>query len=465
MSSFTEVPILDLALARNPDTKPAFLEDLKHALLQIGFLYIKNTAIDEKLIEDVVRLCKAFFDLPEEEKLRLEMKNSPHFLGYSRLGNEITKYAVDYREQIDLATELPAPSADEPRYRKLRGPNQWPNEELIPGFRKTIEEYIARMTDLSTEFTSLVRLLYGNEVTYWLTVTQIAEAIGLPTNAFERFFEGIGESESGTKRQDKLKLVKYPDLEELGVEGESAQGVGPHKGMELSLDGSPADSMLSSYLLQVPPHKSLQVQNAEGTWISCPPIDGTFVVAMGQGLEAITGGVVASTTHRVLSPATDEGPRFSIPFFQGVSYDAKFESMDVPEDVRKLKREVVRNDVEMTFKKEMFEKLGEATLTNRVKSHTDVGEKYYPDILDSIKALQLQEQQSSPILAVPSTDGADDKPKGRKRAPTIVIDKIEAPPSYGEDPGPDGSLLRKEAYEKRKMDAKPDEVRYHSDTE
>lgn len=63
---------------------------------------------------------------------------------------------MDFREQIDLATELPAPSPNEPRYRKLRGPNQWPNDELIPGFRKTFEEYIDRMSDLSTEFTSLV---------------------------------------------------------------------------------------------------------------------------------------------------------------------------------------------------------------------------------------------------------------------------------------------------------------------
>lgn len=125
--------------------------------------------------------------------------------------------------------------------------------------------------------------------------------------------------------------------------------------------------MLSSYLLQVPPHKSLQVQNPTGDWISCPPIEGTLVVAMGQGLEAITGGVVASTTHRVLSPSAGEGPRFSIPFFQGVSYDAKFESMEVPEEVRKLKREVVGNDVEMTFTKNMYDRLGEATLTNRVK--------------------------------------------------------------------------------------------------
>jgi len=125
--------------------------------------------------------------------------------------------------------------------------------------------------------------------------------------------------------------------------------------------------MLSSYLLQVPPHKNLQVQNSEGTWITCPPIEGTFVVAIGQGLEAITGGVVASTTHRVLSPAAGEGPRYSIPFFQGVSYDARFESMEVPEEVRKLKKQFVSNDAEMTFKSDMFKNLGDATLTNRVK--------------------------------------------------------------------------------------------------
>lgn len=47
-----------------------------------------------------------------------------------------------------------------------------------------------------------------------------------------------------------------------------------------------------------------------------PPIRGTLVVAIGQGLEALTGGVCASTTHRVLSPEAGKGARFSIPFFQ-----------------------------------------------------------------------------------------------------------------------------------------------------
>lgn len=84
-----------------------------------------------------------------------------------------------------------------------------------------------------------------------------------------------------------------------------------------------------------------------------------------------------------------------------------------------------------------------------------MGEKYYPDILASLRGLQVHNS----ALGVPSEDDTDDKPQRRSRAPTIVLDKIDSEPSYGEDPGPDGSLQRKEAFEKRKMDAEPDEVR------
>lgn len=80
------------------------------------------------------------------------------------------------------------------------------------------------------------------------------------------------------------------------------------------------DSMLSSYLLQATDHLGLQAQNSKGEWVDCPQIPGTFglfppsctfssdipntqkVVAMGQGLEAMTDGVCIATTHRVLSP-------------------------------------------------------------------------------------------------------------------------------------------------------------------
>lgn len=66
--SFTEIPILDLSLADDPATKPAFLEDLQHALLEVGFLYLKNVGIPDELFEQVIQEGRAFFDIPLEEK-------------------------------------------------------------------------------------------------------------------------------------------------------------------------------------------------------------------------------------------------------------------------------------------------------------------------------------------------------------------------------------------------------------
>lgn len=63
-----------------------------------------------------------------------------------------------------------------------------------------------------------------------------------------------------------------------------------------------------------------------------------------QGLEALTKGVCRSTTHRVISPKAGDGARYSIPFFQGVSYDATFESMDVPEHVLKLRNDILQRE-------------------------------------------------------------------------------------------------------------------------
>lgn len=79
--SFSSIPVLDLSLSNDPDTKPAFLDSLRNALLEVGFFYISNTGIDDSLIQDVITQGKAFFDLPEEKKLEIQMKKVPSFLG------------------------------------------------------------------------------------------------------------------------------------------------------------------------------------------------------------------------------------------------------------------------------------------------------------------------------------------------------------------------------------------------
>ena len=345
--SFDTIPVLDLSLADSASTKPQFLTDLRYALLEVGFLYISNTGIPKPLIDKVKRLSISFFDLPEAEKLKCEMVNAPSFLGYNKLGMEITRFKVDWREQIDLSTPHEVRKEEEPLYRNLLAPNLWPDEKALPEFRELYEEYMQRMGEMSIKFTRLC-----------------AEAIGLPADSFDRFFD--------EGQQHKLKIVKYPDLDDLGVPDDvESQGVGPHK-----------DSMLTSYLLQVTEHRGLQVQNSQGKWVDCVPKDGTLVVAIGQGMEALTQGVCQSTTHRVLSPSRGSGARLSIPFFQGVSYDASFEEMEIPEKVKDLKKEVLErrgeklDDIEFTFIKGMWSRLGEATLMNRIKSHPDVGERW-----------------------------------------------------------------------------------------
>lgn len=66
--SFKEIPILDLALASDPATKPAFLADLRHALMEVGFLYLKNVGISDELFDRVIQEGRLFFDIPREEK-------------------------------------------------------------------------------------------------------------------------------------------------------------------------------------------------------------------------------------------------------------------------------------------------------------------------------------------------------------------------------------------------------------
>lgn len=53
--SFDSIPILDMAQADNPTTKPAFLSALRNALLEVGFMYVRNVGIPDSLFEQVKR--------------------------------------------------------------------------------------------------------------------------------------------------------------------------------------------------------------------------------------------------------------------------------------------------------------------------------------------------------------------------------------------------------------------------
>lgn len=99
-SNFTSIPVLDYPSSLSPSTKPAFLAELRDALVKVGFFQVRDPPIPLKLQQDALRLSAQFFDLPTEKKLDIENVHSKRFLGYSRINSESTASGTDYLESI-----------------------------------------------------------------------------------------------------------------------------------------------------------------------------------------------------------------------------------------------------------------------------------------------------------------------------------------------------------------------------
>lgn len=332
--SATTLPLLDLARLHNPADKNAFLTQLRHAARDIGFFYLTNHGIDDALQQAVQREARRFFALDPEQKQQVAMIHSPHFRGYNRAASELTRGQPDWREQFDIGAERPALSLknNDPWWQRLQGPNLWPDAQ--PTLRPALLAWQQAMTDMAI---TLLRAF--------------AESLDLPPDAFDRLY--------GDKPNEHIKLIRYPGR----APDQSAQGVGAHK-----------DSGFLSFLLQ-DQQKGLQVEVSEDKWIDVTPLAGSFVVNIGELLELATNGYLRATVHRVVSPPAQQ-ERLSIAFFLGAQLDAVVPVYALPDA---LAREAL--GPESDPQNPLLRDVGWNYLKGRLRSHPDVAEKYYRDVL------------------------------------------------------------------------------------
>ncbi|KAJ7457815.1 hypothetical protein FB451DRAFT_1341880 [Mycena latifolia] len=337
-ANFSSVPVLDYSQVADPKLKPHTRSSTS------AFLYLANVPVETDALKSYI---PRLFALPQAAKDKIAMENSKHFLGYNKLGAEYTKGRADWREQFDIGTPH---GRGDPDYWSIWGPSQWPDEELLPGFRTTMERYLLQVQTLSYDF---VRLL--------------AEALDLPSDALSVFYE------SEEFMQHRSKIVQYPQTDGTS----ESQGVGPHY-----------DAGFLTFLLQASEHKGLQVQNLSGDWIDAPPIPGTFVVNIGRALEFATQGVARATSHRVLSPSGGGGPRYSVPFFQNIGLNVKVAEhvLDLPAEILALRdaRGALPATDSVNFSEFDREPSGRVNLIGRVKSHPDVAERHYPTLFKQV---------------------------------------------------------------------------------
>lgn len=329
------LPLLDLSLLDSTAEDAArFRAQLAQATHEIGFFYLVGTSFPAGLEGRMHRAARAFFALPEAAKLAIANTNSAQFRGYTALGLERTRGAVDLREQIDICPEGIALSADELRgkeeFWRLVGPNQWPVE--LPELRQVSEEWQAHCERVSRK---LLRA--------W------ALALGEAEDYFERSF---GDPFT------LLKIVRYPPTAAAGEQG--AQGVGKHK-----------DAGVLT-LLWIDGSGGLQVEK-DGEWADVPPIQNGFVVNIGEMLEYATQGYLKATSHRVTLNA-GTGDRISVPYFFNPALDARLPLIQIPKELGEYS---VSDDPENPI----FALYGENCLKSRLRSHPDVAERHHRDLI------------------------------------------------------------------------------------
>lgn len=278
---FDRIPVVDIASLVNGTDANTTARDMRWAFANAGFMYVKNHGVPVDLINRAYAASKLFFDLPDDAKTPLHIANSGTALrGYIPLFGENTDPTKtrDLKECFDLGPETPG------RNTPFFGSNQWPAS--LPSFEKDMMAYHDAMVQLART------ILRG-----------VAISLDLPESYFE------------TKMQDPisvLRLIHYPP--QSGRVAEEMIGIGAHTDYGVM-------TILSQDQIG-----GLQVMNRDGQWIEAAPLEGTFVINIGDLMQILTNDIYLANMHRVVNTSGRE--RYSMPFFVEADSDAVFEPLE-----------------------------------------------------------------------------------------------------------------------------------------
>ena len=133
------IPVLDWH--RSKTDRAGLVRDLGKAVRDIGFAVLQNPDVPRDLRDRVFAHADAFFSLPEAEKQKISILDTPHFRGWGKPGDESldeTRPEVDTKQTFNIGYDL---APDDPRVLAgdmFRGVNRWP---AIDGFSQDMRAY------------------------------------------------------------------------------------------------------------------------------------------------------------------------------------------------------------------------------------------------------------------------------------------------------------------------------------
>ena len=271
------IPVIDASALVTGDvvSRATLVREFGDAYRTLGFSYLVGHGIDEGLISEMFTASRRFHALPTSEKMAIELDAANRgFLPIDSSTDVNTTLAEvtapNQSESFIAMCEHPADSPEVLAGDYLAGPNQWPD---LDGFAEVVMEYHDAMCRLGRRMMGIA-----------------AEALGAdPDPIVEQFASPLAA----------VRLLRYPPQPAGAPPG--MFGSAPH-----------CDFGCLTFLAQ-DDTGGLAVGTPSGEWIEVPPLDGAFVVNVGDLLRQWSNGEFLSTPHRVIN--TSDRPRYSIPFF------------------------------------------------------------------------------------------------------------------------------------------------------
>jgi len=264
------VPLIDLSEG-TPAQQARRIDD---ALCSAGFFGIAGHGVAAPVVSGAFDAGHRFFGLAQADKERWHIDRSALKRGFDPIGWQSLDpgQPPDVKESFYLGVEA-------------LGPNPWPGEPWVPGFRAACEAY-------STAMEALARRLMG----------LFEQALALPAGHFDSFMR---------HPTCTTRLLHYPPQPAQAAPGQIGCGAHTDWGALTLLAQDDAGG--------------LQVQLKDGTWADVPPVPGAFVVNIGDMMQRWTNDRWLSTMHRVINRRSGTD-RWSIAYF----FDLDAESVIEP---------------------------------------------------------------------------------------------------------------------------------------
>ncbi|KAH9884543.1 2OG-Fe(II) oxygenase [Xylariomycetidae sp. FL2044] len=294
-----EIPIVHISgiFSDSLADRQAVAAEIRRAATTSGFFYMKNHGVPEEAIRTCLAAANNFFHQPEEVKQRVSVAGSKWFNGWngpkSHRANAVE--SVDHRESFGMRYD--------PRYDPAVSDPAAVPQAIRDGFRA--EEYVWEQTANLPEFKPAV-------LDYWRACLALARRLvrvfALALDLPEDYLDSM------TSHPDAAVALNYYPT----IPASALKAVEGGKEEEAVSIGSHTDLQLFTMLWQ-DSNGGLQVLNRDGQWLNARPVEGTFVVNIGDYLQRITNDRFVSTVHRAKN--FKQAERFSMPFFFGFNFN------------------------------------------------------------------------------------------------------------------------------------------------